>query len=522
MNRNAVAWAAMIVSGAALVSSSGIMRTAPATPQISEESLKYAKGLSDSFVNVAEFVKPSVVSIQTQRRIGRGANPGQRPNRGNGNAVPKNLDPESIQEMLRRFLPEDGQFQVEPQQFGGGVAQGTGSGVVFDAKGHILTNNHVVQNAEKIVVTFHDGEEANAKLIGTDPKSDIAVIKVDLTNYRPAERGKSDRLKVGEWVVAVGSPFGFEQSVTAGIVSALSRGEAGIIGPGAYEDFIQTDAAINPGNSGGPLVDLNGRVIGINSAIATANRSNSGVGFAIPISMAEHIADRLIKDGKVNRAAIGISLQPLTPALAKQFGLGAKEKGVLVERIIDGSPAQKAGLMSGDVILSFDDHVATNVPSFRNLVSTSEMGKSHTLTYMRNKEKRTTEINLAPSDKLLAQFDEPAKAEVKKEEKPKDEPKVELKGFGIVVQDLTPELAGSFGLDKSLKGALVSKVEEGSPAEANGVRPGLVVTGVVQSGKVAPVTSAKQFLEMTDKSDEITIHVEAPQVGRFVRLVRSK
>jgi serine protease Do len=520
MKRNIVAWAALIVSSAALVNSSGVMRPVPAAPQIDEESQKVAKALSESFERVANFVKPSVVSIETRRRITSNGNPFQRTPRNPNGAVPKNVDPEELQEMLKRFFDPNGGPQFENQQFG--LAQGTGSGFVFDGNGHIVTNNHVVEDAEKITVTFHDGEEVTAKVVGTDPKSDIAVIKVEMSGYRPALLGKSEALKVGEWVLAVGSPFGFDQSVTAGIVSALGRGEAGIIGRDSYEDFIQTDASINPGNSGGPLVDLSGRVVGINSAIATSTRSNAGVGFAIPISMAQNIAERLIKDGKVNRGAIGIALQPLSPALAKQFGLDSKTKGVLVNSVLPDSPAQKAGLQSGDIIVGFDDHEVISVPSFRNLVATSEMGKSHSLTYYRDGKKMTTEITLAPAEKILARDETEVQPRERPEAKPKPEAKVELKDFGIELQELTPDFAKNFKFGDDVKGALISKVAPNSAAEAAGLVEGLVVTKVVRQGKVNAVSDPKQFAELTGKSQEITIYVQAPEGGRFVTLDRAK
>ncbi len=227
---------------------------------------------------------------------------------------------------------------------------GVGSGFVYDNHGHILTNNHVVENAEKITVTFYDGVEATAKVVGTDKQSDVAVIKVDNTSYPALPKGDSIKLKVGELVMAVGSPFELSQSVTTGIISALERNAVGI---NEYESFIQTDAPINRGNSGGPLVNMNGEVIGINSAIVSGSSGNDGIGFAIPMKLASSVADMLIKDGKVHYARIGIELAPLTPPLARQLGLEQGTKGVLVGDVVPGSPADKAGLKQGDVITSF-------------------------------------------------------------------------------------------------------------------------------------------------------------------------
>src|SRR4051812_21781030 len=350
MKRNAVAWGALVVSPAALVSSRGLTRPMPAAPSLPAESQKAANALSDAYVAVADFVKPSVVQISVARKDkgtiripGRGRMPFPGPG--------GNLEPKDFEEMLKRFFGPDG--RPEKQQFGP-AAEGTGSGFVFDDRGHILTNNHVVESAEKITVTFNDGVEASATVVGTDPQSDVAVIKVDNTSYRPLQRGVSSKLKVGELVMAVGSPFGLSQTVTTGIISATERNEFGINGPDSYESFLQTDAAINPGNSGGPLVDMSGRVIGINSAIVSGSRGNDGVGFAIPIDLASNVADKLIKDGKVSRARIGIALEALAPAMAKQLGIDPQTKGVLVNDVVPGSPADKAGLKSGDVITEFN------------------------------------------------------------------------------------------------------------------------------------------------------------------------
>jgi serine protease Do len=520
----------VVLSTAALVSNSGMLRTAPAAPQFTAESQKTARALSDAFVGVAEFVKPSVVQINVQKKVASpfGRAPNQRP--GNPRNMPgQPMDPE---ELLRRFFGPNGPFgpdgpNFEKEQFGG-IAQGTGSGFVYDGRGHILTNNHVVDGAEKIVVVFHDGEEVAAKVVGTDPRTDVAVIQVDATKYPAAQRGKSSKLKVGELVMAVGSPFELEQTVTTGIVSALGRNDVGILSnprTRGYEDFIQTDAAINPGNSGGPLVDMDGRVVGINSAIATASsRSNSGVGFAIPIDMASNIADQLIKDGKVKRGALGVVLEPLTPALARTFGVDPKQKGVLVAEVFPNTPAAKVGLKQGDVLLKFDETPAVNVPAFRNFVATSEVDRPHTLTYVREGQVKTSQVMLEPADKVLAQAEERSdgrgtpgsKAEEKKAGA------VQLGAFGLEVQELTPDLADSFGLAKEIKGVVITEVKPGSPAEAEGLEAGYAITKVVRDRKVQPLTSTKQFQEAAGKADELTVYVQTKDGGRFVTLTKSK
>ena len=509
MKRNALAWAAIVISTAALVSSRGITKAVPAAPQIAPEGQKQARALSDAFNAVAEFVKPSVVQISVQKKVKTG-----------GLRVPgmpgdphQNINPKDMEEMLRKFFDSEGRLQK--QQFGG-VAEGTGSGFVYDNKGHIVTNNHVVEGADKIVVQFYDGEEMEAKIVGTDPKADVAVIKVDSTNYRPLPKGKSGNMKVGELVLAIGSPFGFEQTVTSGIISAIGRNDSHILGADTYEDLLQTDAAINPGNSGGPLVDLDGKVIGINAAIATSTRSSAGVGFAIPIDMAANLADRLIKDGKVTRAMIGIQLQPLSPILAKNMGLDSKTKGVLVGNIIPGSPGDKAGLQAGDVITGFDGTVAKNVQSFRNLVSTSEIGKEFSLTYLREGQEKVAKVVLVPFQVAMA---ERVKPTVEEEAKP--EPKVEVNDFGLGVQELTPELGKQFGFAATTKGLLISDVKEGSPAEANGLEAGMIVTKVVKDQKVTAVGSVKQFQELASRSKELTLYAQTRDgFGQFFTLVK--
>jgi serine protease Do len=538
MRKNAVAWAAVVLSTAALVSNSGMLRTAPAAPQFTAESQKTARALSDAFVGVAEFVKPSVVQITVQKKVGgRAVNPfGRNPAPRPGNPRNQPGAPMDPDELLRRFFGPNGPFgedgpNFEKEQFGG-IAQGTGSGFVYDARGHILTNNHVVEGAEKIVVTFHDGEEVPAKIVGNDPRTDVAVIKVDSAKYQPAQRGKSSKLKVGELVMAVGSPFELEQTVTTGIVSALGRNDVGILRSArGYEDFIQTDAAINPGNSGGPLVDMDGRVVGINSAIATANRmlsgggSNSGVGFAIPIDMASNIADQLIKDGKVKRGALVVALEPLSPAMARTFGVDPKDKGVLVNEVFPNSPAAKAGLKQGDVLLKFDETPAVNVPSFRNFVATSEVSRPHTLTYVHEGQVKTAQVNLEPADKVLGPVEErltERNAPGSNPEEKKGGDKVQLGDFGLEVQELTADLAASFGLPKETKGVLITEVKPGSPAEAEGLEAGLVITQVVKDKRPQAVATPKQFTELAGKADALTVFVQTKEGGKYVTLSKTK
>ncbi len=518
MKRNPVSWAALIVASAALVSSSGFLRPMPAAPKAPLEGQQAAKALSEAYEAVADFVRPSVVQITVQKKVAgipnlpnmrRFQNP-----RGN-----ENINPRDLEEMLRRFFGPEGnrpEGNPEKEQFGGGRGTGIGSGFVYDGNGHILTNNHVVENADKISVTFYDGVEASAKVVGTDKESDVAVIKVETTSYPALPKGDSAKVKVGELVMAIGSPFELSQSVTTGIISALERNAVGI---NNYESFIQTDAPINRGNSGGPLVNMNGEVIGINSAIVSGSSGNDGIGFAIPIKMALSVADMLIKDGKVHYARIGISLNPLTPALNRQLGIDEGTKGVLVGDVVLGSPAEKAGLKTGDVITSFAGEKVQDRSSFRLKVATSEVSKSHEIGFIRDGKSRTAQITPAPAENVVFEQEREGRSGGARTE-PATPAKTVINGFGLEVQPLTPELAKPLGLPADLKGVVVSSVKDGSPAEAAGIQEGDVITKVVRDHKPQPLTSAKEFEELSSKTDELALQVQTGKVSRFVVLTK--
>ena len=530
MHRNAVAWAALTLSAAAFAGSRTFTPPAPAAQEIPAEGQKAAKALSEAFEAVAEFAKPSVVQIRVKKKaagLGNlfgnrgGADPGQ----GRSPGLPKMLrdmlkqaHPELTDEQLDGFLGGEkpakpdaakpkGKPPVEDMQFGF-ETEGTGSGFVYDDKGHILTNNHVVSDADQIVVTFHDGEQLVAKVVGTDPDADVAVIKVDNTNFRPLPRGNSAATKVGAWVIAVGSPFGLEQTVTAGIVSATERA-AGI---NKYEAFIQTDAAINPGNSGGPLLDMSGRVIGINSAIATASRSNAGIGFAIPIDMAAGLADKLIKDGKISRGMIGVAMQPLTPATLRKLNLDPKTKGVRVGLVVPGSPAAKAGLKEGDILTKFDGTSVANSPAFRNLVSASDLGKSYPVTFLRDGKEQTVNLTPAPAKEVETALGLPGDDDAPKvaPRRPAPQPKATTRAaFGLGIQALTADLAKQYGYPEGTKGVVVSRVAPDSPAEAAGLEEGDLIVGLTKADKAVDVATPAEFRDAAkDLGDELPLLVK--------------
>jgi serine protease Do len=341
-----------------------------------------------------------------------------------------------------------------------------GSGFIIDKEGYILTNNHVVEKASTIKVKLSDGKEYDAKIIGRDPKTDIALIKIDVKQALPvAILGDSEALQVGDWVMAIGNPFGLEHTVTAGIVSAKGR----IIGAGPYDEFIQTDASINPGNSGGPLFDLKGEVVGINTAIVSGGQ---GIGFAIPINVARDMMAQLKSKGKVARGWLGVVIQRMTPEIAKTFGLSESE-GALVADVMEGSPAEKAGIKRGDLIISYNGKKIKDNETLPRFVASTEIGKKAKLILIRDKKQMEVEVVVGELQ------DENLKAQ-KKTEVEKD--------LGLVVQDISAEIAKHLNL-KDKRGVIVTDVLPGSPAQDADVRSGDVIREIGRK----PVRSVAEF-----------------------------
>jgi serine protease Do len=341
-----------------------------------------------------------------------------------------------------------------------------GSGVIVSKDGYIITNNHVVQNAESIAVELYDGSRQIAKLVGTDPGTDLAVVKIEpASDMKYARLGISDDIKVGEWVIAIGSPRGLDWTVTAGIISAKNRRDIGALGPSGYEDFIQTDAAINPGNSGGPLINLSGEVIGINSLIVSASQGSEGLGFAIPSNMVKTISESLIKNGKVIRGYFGVNIQDITPQMKKGLKLEENFKGVIIADVLPDGPADKAGLMQGDIITQYDGKNLESAAQLRNSVATTSPGTQIKIKVLRDKEEFDISIRIGD----LGKMEKLAKAQGEEDH------------LGLSVEKVNADIAQRIGLRRPA-GVIVTEVQPRSNAENIGIKKGDIIFRVGNRG----------------------------------------
>jgi Do/DeqQ family serine protease len=433
------------------------------------------ESLERAFVSVAERVMPAVVHISiTPKESARERAP-ERPRQPRD--PQERMTPPERREFERRFREFFGEgferfFRQRPPERRESRSQG--SGVIVDKSGTILTNNHLIEDAGNIEVRLSDKRKLKAKVVGRDPKTDLAVLQIEGDGDFPAaELGDSDRLRIGQWAIAVGNPFGLDRTVTVGIISATGRQGVGVA---TYESFIQTDAAINPGNSGGPLVNLDGKVIGINTAIVSVGQ---GIGFAIPANMARRVMPQLLQSGRVTRGWLGIRIQALTEDLAQSFGTKEGE-GVLVADVMPGSPAETGGLKAGDVILEFEGQKTPEVPDLQRAVADTAPGKAARVTILREGKRETREVKIG--------------------EMPGDEVAVAPRGterWGLTVQPITPELARQFNLSGQ-NGVLVSEVEESSPAARAGIRAGDVVLEVNRR-RVSDVQAFEQALARSEQ-----------------------
>lgn len=456
-----------------------------AKAEVAAERLKPTDKFSAPYEEVAEIIRPSLVSISSTKRMKLEANPGELP------------------PQFRQFFGDDffNHFFHQQTPEHGFVQKGLGSGVIVSDDGYILTNAHVVDSADKVTVRLSDDRTFQAKVVGTDTKTDLAVVKINASDLCPAKLGDSDAIRVGEWVVAAGIPFGLSHTITAGIVSAKGRSHVGIAD---YEDFIQTDAAINPGNSGGPLVNLKGQVVGINTAIFTRSGGYMGIGFAIPINMAKSVMDSLIKTGHVVRGFLGVSIQNLTPGLAKSFDYSGTE-GALVGDVNSGSPADKAGLKQGDIITTYAGKKVKNPDDLRSAVAATKPGTETKLAFFRDGKEMSTEIKVGELETKMASVGA-------KESKSPD--------LGMTVKTLTPELADQLGYKEHQHGVVVTEVEPDGMAATAGIQ----VKDLIVSIQGKTIENAAQFEEEAGKYDlkkGIRLVVQSGSTERFVFLRES-
>jgi len=458
----------------------GIYADQVASSTIARANIDAAEGLSSAFRNAAEALKPSVVSISTQTnsRVLRGSRRGTMPPEFGGQLPPWLRD-----ELSRQFETPEGNI---PRQEG--RQEGMGSGVIARADGYILTNNHVVEGADKLTVELSDGRKIDGVIVGTDPSTDLAVVKVNATGLQPAVFGDSDAIRVGDWVLAMGSPFGLDQTVTAGIISGKNRVQ-GIVGDGdGFEDFLQTDAAINPGNSGGPLVNLRGELVGINTAILSRSGASAGIGFAIPVSLAKPVLDSIIDSGSVRRGFLGAQVADLNTDIKKEFALTI-DSGALIRAVVDGQPAANAGLQPGDVVTSIDGKAVSSGTQMRNIVASKVPGSTISLT-----------VNRAGEIKQM---------QVKLQERTKESLAAMSGGADVMGAKLEPvdaEMARNLGIDENTGGFVITDIQDGSLAAAKGFSVGDVIEQI----------NGRPFAKIDELKAALT---DLEESGRAVRLV---
>jgi len=507
--------AVLLTAVAALAAGPIAKRVAPATTSsattaavTSQEARDYAKGLSKAFRESAEKVLPSVVTIENvptvaERTSSRGPALGDE----NEDEMGPFGDLFRSNPELRRFfgqIPSIPRGEMLPPMPRYGL--GVGSGVIIDPSGLILTSSHVVDGGGKIKVRLADGREFDAAEVKTDPRTDVAVVRIKgADNLKAAKLGNSHDVAVGDWVLALGGPFGLEGTVTAGIISAKGR-SVGITG---RDDFLQTDAAINPGNSGGPLVNLDGEVVGINTAISTRSGGNMGVGFAVPINMAKWVADQLVRTGKVQRAYLGVRIQPVDQEFAGLYGVKVHE-GVGVREVFADTPAAKAGVKPGDVILSYGSKRVSTPQELTNLVERSPIGHKETMEIVRNGKRMDLGVTLLqqPADYGMASAGGSGRGRGSAAESSR------LEQLGIEVAPLTKDVAQQLGI-KADEGVVITRVEPGSPAALAGLNSG---TLIVEANRkpVKTVDDLKKAVEAQPLDKGLLLLVRTAEGSQFV------
>ncbi|MCB9058183.1 MAG: DegQ family serine endoprotease [Calditrichae bacterium] len=458
-----------------------IYQPASMPPPADPQDLNVANQLSNAFAAVAKDVNPSVVTIFTESTIKMSGQSF------NGSPFEQFFGDDFFNHFFQRRSPQGDMKQ-----------HGLGSGVIVDSDGIILTNNHVVKDADDIKVRLMDGREFKAEVKGTDSQTDLAVISIDASDLKPIKLGDSDKARVGDWVLAIGSPLQpeLEHTVTAGIISAKGRSGVGL---SQYEDFIQTDAAINPGNSGGGMVNLHGELVGINAAIATQNGGFMGIGFAIPVNLAKKVMSDILEKGKVVRGWLGVYIQTITPEIAKALNLN-RSKGVIVSKVQKDSPAEKYGLKDEDVVIKFNGKDVANSTELSTWVAGSSPDAEITLTVLRDGDEKDINIKLGeltPDKQNLAdgtsQFDK----------------------VGLTVSNITNDVSGKYHLPDNVKGVVITSVNPNGIAAANGLREGDIVVKLNKS-MIESVDQFSDVLNNVDDGDMVLFFIQRGRANLYV------
>ncbi len=451
-----------------------------------------AKTVPDSFADLAQELLPSVVNISTTQVIEGRA----------GMKLPKLPPGSPFEDFFKEFFD-----QKQPEKRSR-RATSLGSGFIVGAEGYVVTNNHVIQDAEEITVILHDNTRLKAELVGHDKKTDIAVLKVKPKSKLTAVKfGDSDSARVGDWVMAIGNPFGLGGTVTAGIISARGRD----INAGPYDDFIQTDASINRGNSGGPMFNLKGRVIGINTAIFSPSGGSVGIGFAIPSSVAGPVIKQLVKHGQVRRGWLGVHIQAVTEEIAETLGL-KEASGALVASVIPDGPAEKAKMKAGDIILKFDGREVSKMRRLPRMVADTEVGKSVDILVWRGNKKVTLKAKVEELGETPAEVAAKTPGSRKGSEST-------IEALGLRLSSITAKLKSKYSLGKDLKGVVVTKVTESGPAAEKGIRPGDVIVEISQQEVTEPADIEKKVAEAEKAGRKSVLLLLEGQGGlRFVAI----
>ncbi len=492
---------ACVFCAAALAAAAVVAAVAPDAARAEQpaDDLVHAQALSKAFRRAAELATPAVVVVRSESKpkkvSGRGPQRGQAENPFKGTPF-EGMFPDGLPEGFEFNMPEGGRMPGR---------SGVGSGVIVDAAGVVITNNHVVEGADEVIVELADGREFKAASIETDPESDLAVVKLDGAKELPtAKLGDSDRLEIGDWVIAIGNPFELETTVSAGIISGKGRELGGI----RRAQFLQTDAAINPGNSGGPLINLEGEVVGINTAIASNSGGYQGIGFAIPANLARWVTDQLIATGRVERAYIGVQMGPLDARMAAKLGVKDRN-GVLVNDVVPGSPAAAAGVQELDVITAFDGQPIKGLRSLQEVVERSAIGKPHTLTVFRDGEQVTLTVTVKPLPSDVAQGGRPPERELQSGRET-----FFSEEFGLEVREKSSLAEDPY---EGFEGVMVDRVDDDGVAASAGIGPGMLIRKVGRT-PVSTIAEFEKALEEQSAADGVVLGVRTPRGNQVVLL----